>query len=133
MMNLTTIIQSNQRYAAGHHQGLTAVFAGATAGIGRATLERTATMLQSSTFYIIGRNAPKHIGLIDQLKTSSPSNKFVFIEAQLSLIADIDDASSKITSSEQRVDLLCMSPGGMPFAGAKCSSCCQVYLVFLLL
>lgn len=122
MVNLATVVQSNQRYAAGHHQGLTAVFAGATTGIGRATLERTAAMLQSSTFYIIGRNARKYAALIEQLEASAPSNKFVFVEAQLSLIADVDDASGKIASSEQHVDLLCMSPGGIPFAGAKCSS-----------
>lgn len=120
MVDLENVVHINQLYAAAHHHGLTAVFAGATAGIGRATLEKTAKMLQSSTFYIIGRNAPRHAGFIDQLQASSPSNKFVFIEAQFSLISDIDAASNKITSAEQRVDLLCMSPGGTPFAGAKC-------------
>lgn len=96
------------------------MFAGATAGIGRVTLERTAALLQSCTFYVIGRNAPKHAAVLDPLKASSPSNEFVYIEAQLSLTSDIDIASNKISSSEQCVDLMCMSPGGMPFAGAKC-------------
>ncbi|KAJ4420380.1 hypothetical protein N0V82_004369 [Gnomoniopsis sp. IMI 355080] len=76
-------------------------------------------MLQSSTFYIIGRSAPRQAAFLDQLRASSPSNKYSFIEGQVSLISDIDAASNKISSSEQRVDLLCMSPGGMPFAGAK--------------
>ncbi|ROW00363.1 hypothetical protein VMCG_07240 [Cytospora schulzeri] len=119
MVNTTTITESNARYAAEHHKGLVCVFAGGTAGIGAATLERLATMLQSSTFYILGRNPPRHVACLEQLRASSPSNNFVFIEALVSLISDIDSACSQIRSAEKRVDFLCMSPGGMPFAGAK--------------
>lgn len=130
MVAIKRIVQKIEQYAAGDHQGLVAVFAGATAGTGSATLRRTARMLRSSTFYIIGRNESQHYVLIDELKASAPSNKFVFVEAQVSLISDVDDAYKKVSSAEQRVDLLYISPGGMPFAGAKCQSCCSLYRAF---
>lgn len=120
MVNTTALTDSNARYAGEHHQGLVCVFTGGTSGIGAATLEQLSTMLQSSTFYILGRNPPRHASWLNQLRRSSPSNKFILIEALVSLIADIDTVCSQIRSAEQKVDLLCMSPGGMPFAGAKC-------------
>lgn len=120
MVHTTEIAESNARYAGEHHKGLVCVFAGGTAGIGAGTLERLSTMLQSSTFYILGRNPPRHAAWLDQLRASSPSNNFIFVEALVSLIADIDTACSQIRPVEQKVDILCSSSGGMPFAGAKC-------------
>lgn len=120
MVGAAAITETNDAYARGQHSGLVCVFAGATAGIGRATLERLATMLHSSTFYILGRNKERHSPWLDQLRAICPSSRFVYIEAQVSLIADIDKACNQILSAERKVNVLCMSPGGMPFAGAKC-------------
>lgn len=120
MVGATEIAKNNVAYTDEQHSGLVCVFAGATAGIGRATLERLATMVHSSTFYILGRNKQRHAAWIDQLKASSLNSKFVYVEAQVSLISDIDKACDQILSAERKVDILCMSPGGMPFAGAKC-------------
>lgn len=77
-------------------------------------------MLHSSTFYILGRNKQGHAAWLSQLRAVSPGNKFVYIEAHVSLISDIDTACKQIVSAERKVDILCVSPGGMPFAGAKC-------------
>lgn len=120
MVGATAIVESNLVYAQEQHGGLVCVFAGATAGIGRATLERLATMLRSSTFYILGRNKQRHAPWLEQLGAISSSSRFIFVEVQVSLISDIDTACSQILSAEPKVDILCMSPGGMPFAGAKC-------------
>lgn len=120
MVGALAIAESNLAYAQEQHSSLVCVFAGATAGIGRATLERLATMLHSSTFYILGRNKQRHAAWLDQLGATAPRSRFVYIEAQVSLISDIDKACDQILSAEQKVDILCMSPGGMPFAGAKC-------------
>lgn len=122
MVGAVAIAESNLAYAQEQHSSLVCVFAGATAGIGRATLERLATMLHSSTFYILGRNKQRHAAWLDQLGATAPSSKFVYIEAQVSMISDIDTACDQILSAELKVDILCMSPGGMPFAGAKCRS-----------
>ena len=120
MVGATAITESNVAYAREQHSGLVCVFAGATAGIGRATLERLATMLHSSTFYIIGRDKQRHAPWLDQLRATSSNSKFIYVERQVSLILDIDKACNQILSAERKVDILCMSPGGMPFAGAKC-------------
>lgn len=122
MVGVAAIAESNLAYAREQHSGLVCVFAGATAGIGRATLERLAIMLHSSTFYILGRDKQRHAAWLGQLRATAPSSKFVYIEAQVSLISDIDKACDQILPSERKVDILCMSPGGMPFAGAKCRS-----------
>ncbi|KAK7697591.1 hypothetical protein SLS64_013410 [Diaporthe eres] len=119
MVGATEIAESNVAYTHEQHSGLVCVFAGATAGIGRATLERLATMLHSSTFYILGRNKERHASWLDQLRATSNNSKFFYVEAQLSLISDIDKACNQIIAAERKVDILCMSPGGMPFAGAK--------------
>lgn len=121
MVGATAIAECNVAYAQQQHSQLVCVFAGATAGIGRATLERLATMLHSSAFYILGRNKQRHNPWLDQLRATS-SNEFVFIEAQVSLISDIDTACNQILSAERKIDILCLSPGGMPFAGAKCEN-----------
>ncbi|KAL1870723.1 hypothetical protein Daus18300_005043 [Diaporthe australafricana] len=118
MVGATAVAESNDAYAQDQHSGLVCVFAGGTAGIGQATLERLASMLHSSTFYVLGRNKQRHAPWLDQL-TATSSNKFVFIETQVSLISGIDTACNEILSAERKVDILCMSPGGMPFAGAK--------------
>lgn len=119
MVDTTEVRESNAAFAKEQHSRLVCVFAGATAGIGRATLERLATMIYVSTFYILGRNREHHAAWLGQLRATSPTNKSVYVDAQISLISNIDTACNQILAAETKVDILCMSPGGMPFAGAK--------------
>ncbi|KUJ09016.1 uncharacterized protein LY89DRAFT_701536 [Mollisia scopiformis] len=121
MVKIDTIRASNAPFANQHHEGLVCVFAGATSGIGLATCQKMTTMLQSSTFYILGRSPERYTDLLDQMRELAPSNKIVYVETQVSLIASIDAACAQISSAEQKVDYLCMSPGGMPFQGAVCT------------
>jgi NADP-dependent 3-hydroxy acid dehydrogenase YdfG len=120
MVDITAVRQSNSQYASAERTGLVCVFAGATGGIGHATLQAMATLLKDSTFYILGRGQSRHESKLDHLKNISPSCKFIFIETQVSLISEIDNACKIIASAEEKVDYLCMSPGGMPFQGAVC-------------
>lgn len=126
MVNILEIQESNARFAHEIHKGLVCVFAGATSGIGLATLQKLTTLLQSSTFYVLGR-PEKHFSLLDNIRTIASSNKIIFIEMQFSLISSIDEACAQITSAEQKVDYLCMSPGGMPFQGAVCTCLRPLY------
>ncbi|KAK7946911.1 uncharacterized protein PG986_011232 [Apiospora aurea] len=118
MVNIRDVVASNARFARAQHEGSVCVFAGATSGIGNSTMPRLATMMQSSTFYILGRSEARFVSQMDELRVSAPTNKFVFVDCQLSLIRDVDAASKRILSAEKMVDYLCMSPGGMPFQGA---------------
>ena len=120
MVQPDAIAERNRRFASGDHEGLVCVFMGATSGIGLATLRRLLTMVRSSTFYVLGRDPSRYASELAGLRELAPSSKINFIEVQVSIISDIDAASEQIKSAEEKVDILCMSPGGMPFQGAVC-------------
>lgn len=120
MVKVDSVIEINERFASERHERIVCVFAGATSGIGMGTLQRLATMLYSSTFYVLGRSESRFQGRLEKLREESPSCNFIFIETQVSRISGIDAACGNIISEQQKVDYLCMSPGGMPFGGAVC-------------
>ncbi|MCJ1248159.1 hypothetical protein MMC30_005376 [Trapelia coarctata] len=119
MVKATTIRQCNARFASEHHTGLVCVFAGATSGIGASTLERMALMLQTPTFYVLGRSAARFANQRAKLESLNPSCKVVFIEAEVSLLSEVDAACEQITAAEQKVDCLYMSPGLIPLNGPQ--------------
>ncbi|CAI6341283.1 unnamed protein product [Periconia digitata] len=118
MVIITDIRSSNAAYAAKGRHGLVCVFAGATAGIGAATLREMVGMLRSSTFYVLGRDPHRYQDKLDELKKIDTTNKIVFVETQIALIAGVDQACSIIREDADKVDMICVSPGGMPFQGA---------------
>lgn len=120
MVNISEIRKSNASFAAKNHSGLVCVFAGATAGIGSATLRKMVCLLHSSTFYVLGRDPSRYKVKLDELKDIGPTNKIVFVETQVALISAVDDACKHISAAEKKVDIICVSPGGMPFQGAVC-------------
>ena len=120
MVNTTTVRQCNARFASEHHSGFVCVFAGATSGIGGGTLEKMALMLQAPTFYIIGRSAARFASQRAKLQELNASCKIVFLEAEVSLLSDVNSVCKRITESETKVDCLYMSPGLMPLNGPQC-------------
>ncbi|KAH8763979.1 hypothetical protein F5882DRAFT_453266 [Hyaloscypha sp. PMI_1271] len=120
MVKIAAIRESNQRFANSHdEQGLVCVFAGATSGIGASTLERMATMLHSPTFYVIGRSAARFVAQHTKLATLNPNCKIAFLEADVSLLSDVDVLCKQIVQAEKKMDYLYMSPGLMPLNGAQ--------------
>lgn len=124
MVKLSTITEANARFAtnAVNNVGLVCVFAGATSGIGAATIERLAVMLPNATFYVLGRSASRFAGQRAMLESLNSSLKLVFLEAEVSLIADVDAASQKIITAEQRIDYLYMSQACFPINVPQCRS-----------
>jgi NAD(P)-dependent dehydrogenase (short-subunit alcohol dehydrogenase family) len=127
MVNISEIRKSNANFAAQGHGGLVCVFAGATAGIGSATLKEMIGLLQFSTFYVLGRDPWRYKDTLNELKRLGPTNSIVFVEIQISLISGIDDACKQISAAADKVDIICESPGGMPFQGAVCMH----YLIYM--
>ncbi|KAE9362982.1 hypothetical protein N431DRAFT_550757 [Stipitochalara longipes BDJ] len=120
MAKISMIRDSNVRFASSQNEsGLICVFAGATSGIGLSTLLRLSTMLHSPTFYIIGRSASGFSAQESHILALNPSCKFVFLEAEISLLAEVDKVSKQITAQEGKVDTLFMSPGCMPLNGVQ--------------
>ena len=99
--------------------GLVAVFAGATAGIGLHSLKQLAKHTNAPRIYMIGRSKTKAKIILDELQVLNPKGTFIFYEGEFSLIKDVDRFSEEIKKAEQRVDILCMSPGFLSFAGRQ--------------
>ncbi|KAH7408177.1 hypothetical protein DE146DRAFT_733349 [Phaeosphaeria sp. MPI-PUGE-AT-0046c] len=122
MVEISEIRRSNAAYAAQDHSGLVCVFAGATAGIGAATLKEMVRLVHSSTFYVLGREPQRYRDKLNELKKIGPTNEIIFVETQIALISGVDMASAFIRGAADKVDLICVSPGGMPFQGAVYTS-----------
>ena len=116
MVKATTIRQYNDSDKERDVE-LVCVFAGATSGIGASTLEKMVQTLQKSTFYVLGRSAPRCANHRAKLESLNPSCKLVFIQAEVSLLSDIYAACKQINAFEQKVDYLYMSPGLIPLNG----------------
>jgi hypothetical protein len=97
----------------------TAVFVGATDGIGKATLQALVSKGFPTKIYIVGRNKASHRVLLEDLARYNPRATLIFFEGQLSLVADAQRIASQIATQEDRVDLLFLSSGYLPFTGRK--------------
>lgn len=121
MVKATEIRQCNERFAKENDVHLVCVFAGATSGSGAGALEALVSMLHTSSFYIIGRSAAQFASQRKKLEKLNPSCKLEFIEAQISLLSDVDTVCKQIAAAETKVDLLYLSPGCIPFGGPRCT------------
>lgn len=104
-------------------QSLTAVFTGATNGIGKATLQSFAKHIPQPTAIIVGRNQKAFAPELENLKAISPNGTFIFLEEDISLIKNIDAVCKRITSTLQeknlKIDLLFESQGYISFNGRE--------------
>jgi len=111
------------------NQHTVAVFAGATSGLGEATLRSLASSHgkqgKGLRFYVVGRKKASFDRVVADCKRLCPAGQFCFIQAtDLALLQDVDKACAEITKQEQenatgepaRVDLLCMSQGDFTFS-----------------
>ena len=97
---------------------LTAVFVGATNGIGLGALRAFTkyTSGASPTIYIVGRSQKNLDTLIESLSAINASAKFIPIIANdLTLIKDAQTAANQILASASVVDFLIMTPGYVSF------------------
>jgi NADP-dependent 3-hydroxy acid dehydrogenase YdfG len=78
----------------------TAVFIGATAGIGKATLTRLVAQQTLITVYIAGRNAKKQQEFIHQLQKSNKKANIIFLEGEVSLMAEVKRICAEIKTKE---------------------------------
>lgn len=99
--------------------GLTAVFLGATSGIGLASLKQfvIATDNKSPRVYVVGRSAKAATQLLAELRQSNPSATIEFIERDVSLIREVEPAVEQIKQRESKVDYLFISVGFVSFQG----------------
>jgi short-subunit dehydrogenase len=118
MVSITDVRVSNESIKSLHPR-LVVVFAGATAGIGLHSLKQLAKHADTPRVYMIGRSKAKAKVILEELRVLNPKGTFIFTEGEFSHIKDIDRFSEEIKKAEERVDILCMSPGYISFAGKE--------------
>jgi NAD(P)-dependent dehydrogenase (short-subunit alcohol dehydrogenase family) len=118
MVTIKDVRESNLAFKlSGHASTMVAVFVGATSGIGMGTLKQYAKYAQGGKAYIVGRSKTAAQPLLDELKASDPNGTFDFIEAEISLIKNVDIVCEAIKAKEKKVDILFMSPGFLAVGG----------------
>lgn len=122
MVRLDEIVRSNAQSASKSQAGVVCVFSGATGGIGAATLNRLSGILRNSTFYVLGRSASRFQSQRAVLEAHRRGNKIVFLGTEVTLLSQVDATCKAIVEKEQKVDVLYMSAGMLPFNGPACLS-----------
>ncbi|RHZ57075.1 hypothetical protein CDV55_105885 [Aspergillus turcosus] len=96
---------------------ITALFVDGTSGISQSTLRQLARHADSPTAYIIGRNEARASPFLSELRQLSPKGRFHFIEADVSLVRNVDAACRQILQQEKQLNFLFMTPGGISLGG----------------
>ncbi|KAK1534882.1 uncharacterized protein CCOS01_03634 [Colletotrichum costaricense] len=125
MPSLLSVLKHNASLSA-REAGFVAVFAGATNGIGLATLKVLTVSLVSPRFYVIGRSKASFALHIAALRRSNPSVSIHFIETEIALLRNVIAVCENIIRREPHVDLLYMSPGSLAFGGPHLASYCNI-------
>ena len=91
----------------------TAVFVGATSGIGLGGIEALLKSTKGSTVFIIGRSKSKFATSLSRLRSIDPKATITFLEAQVSLLQDIDRVCRTVSDITESLDILWLSQGGL--------------------
>lgn len=120
MVIIKTVRESNAALKATAAPGFVALFAGATNGIGLSTLQQLIKNLNAPKVYVVGRSKASFASQLSDLADLNPEASVEFLEAQLSLLKDVDHICHVVKSKESKLDLLYMSPGYLAFGGPDC-------------
>ncbi|QKX64052.1 uncharacterized protein TRUGW13939_11225 [Talaromyces rugulosus] len=124
MVSLSTVQTSNARISAAIPPTTTpvAVFIGATSGIGRASLLQFAqhTAQNKPRVYFVGRSQAAADEILQQLRRIKPDDgadgggggaEYVFIQADVSLLSQVDEVCKQIKEKESVINVLFLSQG----------------------
>lgn len=94
-----------------------AVFVGGTSGIGRLTIKALVSTGASTRIYLVGRKSSEDRmqAFIQELSTINPKAEVIWIEGEVSLLAETKRVCQIIKSKESRIDLLFLTTGYTPF------------------
>ncbi|KAI9847157.1 MAG: hypothetical protein M1837_003019 [Sclerophora amabilis] len=99
--------------------GITALFVGGTSGMGQSTLRQLAIHAEKPNAYIVGRSESRASPFLAELRQINPQGSFSFIEADVSLIRNVDAACAEIKAKEKRLNLIFMTAGGLSLSGRQ--------------
>lgn len=126
MVSLSTVQASNAAIPP-YTTPLVAVFVGATSGIGKASLlqfvRHTAATQKNNKLriYFVGRSQTAADGILEQLRRIKPESEsdgdgdggaeYTFIQADVSLLRQVDEVCKQIREKESMINLLFLSQG----------------------
>lgn len=112
-MGKTTLaqVQASNATISSLPPGLVAVFVGATSGIGEAALKEFLKNAKKPKCYLVGRSEQAANRIIGECKTINPDAHVVFMQADVSLIRDVDRLCEEIKGMEDAVNILFLSAG----------------------
>lgn len=117
MVTLSQVQASNARIASTLPPGPVAVFVGATSGIGETSLKQFAKHTLRPRIYFIGRSEEAGDRIATECKALNAEGEYIFVKADLTLIAAVDEVCREIKKSEKTVNLLFLSIGTFSNAG----------------
>ncbi|MCJ1391791.1 hypothetical protein MMC18_004658 [Xylographa bjoerkii] len=115
MVSLTDIQASNAAIASSLPAGLVAVFVGATSGIGEYTLLQFAKHARKPRVYFVGRSQEAGDRIAAECKALNAEGQFIFVQADTSLLRNVDAVCQDIKSKEQAINLLFLTTGTLKF------------------
>jgi NADP-dependent 3-hydroxy acid dehydrogenase YdfG len=113
MVTLEQMRSSNARIGESLPAGMVAVFVGGTSGIGEATMKLFAKHAVEPHIYFVGRSDRAAVRIINELTAINPGGQYHFIQADLSLLQNVDDVCHNIKSHEELINLLFLTSGTM--------------------
>ncbi|KAM5476269.1 hypothetical protein MauCBS54593_000954 [Microsporum audouinii] len=116
MVNLQTV-QAHNATLKSLGPGLVAVFVGGTSGISLSTALALARHSTSPRIYLIGRSQSAADSAIASMKDINPSAQPTFLQADVSLLKNVDNVCKEITAREKKLNLLFMTPGTFTMKG----------------
>jgi NAD(P)-dependent dehydrogenase (short-subunit alcohol dehydrogenase family) len=119
------------------------VFVGGTSGIGKFTIQALIGTGCTVKIYLVGRKSAKERtqAFIQEMQKLNPKAEIIWIEAEVSLLAEVNRVCEMIKSRESRVDLLFLTAGYAPFGtraetseGIEVVQCLEYYerMLFIL-
>ncbi|KAI9686005.1 MAG: hypothetical protein M1822_003988 [Bathelium mastoideum] len=119
MVAISQIQASNALITSSLPSHLVAVFVGATAGIGEATLKEFAKRANEPRVYFVGRSESAGNRILTECKALNSKGHFEFIQADVSLIRNVDKVSNDILAKESTLNLLFLSQGQAIMDGSE--------------
>lgn len=95
------------------------VFVGATSGIGKAALKELVGKGFPLKAYIVGRNEKAFQPAMSELRALNKNASLIFMEGEVSLLAETKRLTDEILQREKHIDLLFLSAGFLPFLGRQ--------------
>ncbi|KAH7408729.1 hypothetical protein DE146DRAFT_606208 [Phaeosphaeria sp. MPI-PUGE-AT-0046c] len=115
MVAYSAVLASNAQISAHTPNPFVAVFAGATTGIGEATLTTLIKYLTQPRVYLFARNEASAERVIAKCRQINPQGHYTFVKVDLSSIKETDHACDYVKCNEKSVNLVVASAGELTF------------------